>query len=113
MVIKAERKKLSAREVQSILKKLKHKLSDEKIPAQAFWIFGSYAKKTHGLDSDIDVAIIVPSVLTQSLKKKIRSVSLLAKQIHVKLEPHVLSDRDFKNRWLSLPAEIKKSGKPF
>ncbi|MFA5813463.1 MAG: nucleotidyltransferase domain-containing protein [Patescibacteria group bacterium] len=110
MVIKAERKKLKKEEVERIINELKNKLKEEQIPFQQFWLFGSYFKGTADVDSDLDVAIVLPSGLSGASRRKVNDIAWWAKQVHVKLEPHVLSDRDLKNPLLSLPAEIKKHG---
>ena len=72
-------------------------------------LFGSYAKNRPHIDSDIDVAIILPSDSNIN-RDKINQISWWAKQIEIRLETHILSENDFNNRWFSLPAEIKKSG---
>jgi predicted nucleotidyltransferase len=108
-IIKAERKKLTPGEVKSAIAKFRKKLAKEEIPVKMVFLFGSYAKNRAHIDSDIDVAIILPSGLDYD-REKIGEIFWWAKQINVKLEPHILSENDFNNRWFSLPAEIKKSG---
>lgn len=110
MVIKAERKKLKNSEVKKLVGRFKRGLKKNKILFERMYVFGSYAKGRPHADSDIDVAIILPNAFIQSNKKKLGEIIWMAKQINVKLEPHLLSRNDFANRWLSLPAEIKKYG---
>jgi predicted nucleotidyltransferase len=109
MVIKTIRKKLPAAYVKTAIGKLKEKLIAEGLPVEKVILFGSYAKNRPGIDSDIDVAVILDSNINFD-RGKIDRVAWWAKQIDVKLEPHILSENDFGNRWLSLPAEIKKFG---
>ena len=109
MVIKAIRKKLPAAYVETAIGKLKEKLIAEDLPVERVILFGSYAKNNPHIDSDIDVAIVLDSNKNFD-RKKIDRVAWWAKQIDVKLEPHILSENDFGNRWLSLPAQIKKFG---
>jgi predicted nucleotidyltransferase len=108
MVIKTARKKLTDAYVRAAIGKLKEKLATENIPVRQIILFGSYAKNRPHVDSDIDVAVILESDGID--RAKIDKIAWWAKQIEVKLEPHILSENDFANRWLSLPAEIKKSG---
>lgn len=109
MVIKAIRKKLTAAHVRAAIGKLGKKLADEGVPVKQMILFGSYAKNNPHIDSDIDLAVILKS--DKSIDRgKIDNIAWWAKQIDIKLEPHILSEDDFNNRWLSLPAEIKKFG---
>lgn len=110
MVIKAKRKKLNSSEVKKVVGSFKRGLKKTGVSFEHVYIFGSYAKGNPRVDSDIDVAVVLPDKEKQTLKKKLVSIVWLAKQINVKLEPHLLSESDFKNRWMSLPAEIKKHG---
>ena len=110
MVIKTERKKLSSARVRVLARKLKKNLLQEGMPVRELFLFGSYATGRPHLDSDIDVAVIVPSGMTVREQKKAQQITWLTKQTNVKFEPHIFSERDFNNRWLSLPAEIKKHG---
>lgn len=109
MVIKAVRKKLPGAYIKKTIGKFKKKLTDEGLPVEQVVLFGSYAKNRAHIDSDIDVAIILDSSKKFN-RNKINRVAWWAKQIDVKLEPHILSKSDFDNQWLSLPAQIKKFG---
>ena len=109
MVIQIKREKLNIDYVKATIIKLAQKLKDEKIPVRKMILFGSYAKNQPHIDSDIDVAIILPGN-TNIDRDRISQISWWAKQIEIKLETHILSENDFNNRWFSLPAEIKKSG---
>jgi len=109
MVIKAIREKLTAVRVRAAVVEFGKKLAEENIPVKQLVLFGSYAKNNPHVDSDIDVAVILKADSGIN-RGGIDNITWWAKQINVKLEPHVLSEGDFNNRWLSLPAEIKKSG---
>ncbi|MCG2690405.1 nucleotidyltransferase domain-containing protein, partial [Candidatus Parcubacteria bacterium] len=108
MVIKAERKKINNKELKKIISLFKEKLRQEQVPFQKVMLFGSYANGKAHIDSDIDLAVILPSKAPSVLKKKINNITWWAKQINVKLEPHFLSVSDLKNNFFSLPAEINK-----
>ncbi|MDD5750690.1 MAG: nucleotidyltransferase domain-containing protein [Candidatus Pacebacteria bacterium] len=101
---------MNKREVKDAVVLLQEKLKKEAIPVQKMVLFGSYASNKPHIDSDIDVAIVLPADISPSLRKKAGEIFWWAKQINVKLEPHVLSDNDLRNRFFSLSAEIKKHG---
>jgi len=109
MIIKAVRKKLPIAYVKRAIGKLREKLILEGLPVEQVILFGSYAKNRPHIDSDIDVAVILDSGKNFD-REKIDRVAWWAKQIEVKLEPHILSKANFNNHWLSLPAQIKKFG---
>lgn len=111
MVIKAQRKILNGAEIRKLTHAFYTTLLREKIPFEDLFLFGSYAQGRPGKDSDIDVAVVVPSIMSHTGRKKIAELSWIAKQVDVKLEPHVISVRDFNNEWLSFPAQIRKTGK--
>ncbi|UMX48373.1 MAG: nucleotidyltransferase domain-containing protein [Candidatus Nealsonbacteria bacterium DGGOD1a] len=109
MVIKAIREKLTAARIKAVVMEFGKKLAAENIPVKQMILFGSYAKNNPHIDSDIDVAVILKD--DSGIERgEIDKITWWAKQINVKLEPHILSEGDFNNRWLSLPAEIKKTG---
>jgi len=110
MVIKTERKKIDKKEINRVLVLFKNKLKQEGVPFQKIILFGSYAANTAHIDSDIDVAVILPRTIPDVVRQKINNIAWWAKQINVKLEPHILSSNDFENNFFSLPAEIKKHG---
>jgi len=110
MVVKAEQKILTPAEVRGAVRALRRKLETERLPVREVSIFGSYARGKAHRDSDVDVAIVFSSMLSSRAQKKIRHIPWWAKQIHVKLEPHILSARDLLNPWLSLPSEVRKHG---
>ncbi|MBM4177291.1 nucleotidyltransferase domain-containing protein [Candidatus Gribaldobacteria bacterium] len=110
MVIKAKREKLNQKEVKKIVSLFKEKLKQEKIPFEKVMLFGSYASDQAHIDSDIDVAVVLPANVSEFVKKELSNITWWAKQINVKLEAHILSSTDFQNKFFSLPALIKKNG---
>ena len=112
MVIKTTRKKLNKEEINKTITLFRGKLKKEGVAFQKLILFGSYATGNAHIDSDIDVAVVLPFNINNT-REKINDVMWWAKQINVKLEPHILSSSDFENRFFSLPAEIKKSGVVF
>lgn len=110
MVIKAKQAKLSKASLFRILKLFKRRLKEEGIPFAKLLLFGSYARGKPDIDSDIDVAVVISSKVSYRDRNKLNLISWFAKQIHVKLEPHLLSTTDMNNPWLSIPAELRKVG---
>lgn len=110
MVIKIKRQKLSKKDLRQIVANFKRKLIEEQIPARNVFLFGSYATGKQHVDSDIDVAVVLPAKISSAARANARDLYWMAKSVYVRLEPHILSKAEFNNRWLSLPAEIKKTG---
>ena len=110
VIIGAERKIIDQAEIKNILAVFKQKLLAENIPLEELYLFGSYSTGEADRDSDIDVAVVLPSGVAEEVKQKFNDIIIWAKEIHVKLEVHILSLSDFSNRYLSLPFYIKKDG---
>jgi len=110
MVIKTARKKLSKQDVNRMIILLRDKLKQEGVEFQKIILFGSYATGNAHIDSDIDVAVVLPFSISHNAREKVKDIAWWAKQINVKLEPHILSSNDLENRFFSLPSEIKKNG---
>lgn len=111
MALKVSQKKLSKSEIKKIIDELYRALKREQVPITQVVLFGSYAKNTADVDSDIDVALIVNSKKAKTAQGKLREVNWIAKQVNVKLEPHIISTTDMQNPFLSIVAEICKTGK--
>ncbi len=109
MVLQTTQKKLTSPAVRQTLKKFKASLDKERVPFKELILFGSYSKGAAHKDSDIDVAVILPSQFANK-QQTINRIPWLAKQIEVKLEPHILTRRDLNNPYLALISEIKKYG---
>ena len=73
-------------------------------------MFGSYANGEADRDSDIDIAVVLPSNISEEIKDKLGDIWNWAKDIHIKNEVHILSTGDMENRYLSLPFYVKKYG---
>lgn len=110
MALKATRKKLTAPEVMLALRQFKNALQKERVPLRKMILFGSYAKGLAHGDSDIDVAVVLPSGLNLKERRSADNIPWLAKQIQIKLEPHVMTTRDLDNPYLALVKEIKQYG---
>ena len=73
------------------------------------YLFGSYAKKTDGIDSDIDVALIIDNLDDDERFDLQVQLMLMASDFDIRIEPHPISNKDF-NYNNPLVAEIIKTG---
>ncbi len=109
VIVGAERKIISSEEIKKILALFKEKLVAEKVPFASIYLFGSYATGEADRDSDIDIAVVI-SPKAKIDEELVDHWRWLAKEINVKTEVHIIKTEDFDNRYLSLPAYIKKDG---
>ena len=104
----AQKKSLNPEVITSV-KKYSQRLKDEGIQVQKVLIFGSYAKRKHQAESDIDVCI----VSDQFGQDEINELQFLLKQtrgLDERIEPIPVSSRDFKTEATPLITEIKHHG---
>lgn len=73
------------------------------------YLFGSYAKLTNGIDSDIDVALIIENLNDDEKFDLQVQLMLLASNFDMRIEPHPISKKDF-NLGNPFAAEIKRTG---
>ena len=110
MATKKLRSILTGNEVDNILNAFKSGLNSNNIKPKHIILFGSYAKNKAHVDSDIDVAVVVKESDKSLVQSKKRDLMYLASKTHLKLEPHFMTEKDYNNKYLSLPVEIKKYG---
>ena len=70
-------------------------------------LFGSYAKGTYNIDSDIDIAVILKDY--DNLMNIQLELMRLRRKIDIRIEPHPIKESDF-NENNPLANEIKKHG---
>ena len=73
------------------------------------YLFGSYATKKDGIDSDIDLAFIINNLNDERRFDLQVKLMLLASEFDTRIEPHPISDEDF-NDSNPFAAEIMKNG---
>lgn len=95
----------------SIIHKYIYLLKQEGIKVSKVILFGSYAKGTARLDSDIDLAII-SSQFGQDNLKEMMFLRKLALKIDSHIQPLAFSPQDLKDRYSTLTQEILKYGMP-
>ncbi len=95
------------REITDIVKRFAEKVT-EKYECNLVILFGSYAKKTNHIDSDIDIAVILKDY--ENLMNIQLELMRLRREIDSRIEPHPIKESDF-NENTPLVNEIKKYGK--
>ncbi len=84
-------------------------LKSDRLPINAVYIFGSYAKGKQRKDSDIDVAVISPRFKNswQALQYLWRNRPI---SLNMPIEPVGFNPKDFASKYSSLVNEIKTYG---
>lgn len=100
---------MSKAEAKKIVKKYAEKLKAEKYPFSAVYLFGSFAKGKIHKWSDIDVAVLSKK-LKRNWNKNEETLWKLGASVDDRIEPHGFSPEDFKEDWIPMVHEIKKTG---
>ena len=102
------KKRLSKKVIEQA-KAYKKILQTEKLPIQAFYIFGSYAKGTQHKWSDIDICVVSPK-----FKDSWHGLNYLMDRVPAGsswlIEPHGLNPKEFNNKYSTLATEVKEHG---
>lgn len=97
-------------EVIEIIKRYAEALKTKGIYFHKIILFGSYASDTPGRDSDIDIAVVSRDFGKDRFKERVL-LSKIAYYVDVRIEPHPVSLKDFKeDTWQVLLHEIKSKG---
>lgn len=75
----------------------------------AIILFGSYAKGTENIDSDIDIAIVTDDIKTDKFDEEVK-LTLLRRKIDSRIEPHIISLDDYENDETPFVVEVKNTG---
>jgi uncharacterized protein len=97
---------MDKREAESIANKFIAVVS-KKYPVKKAWLFGSYARGTNRVDSDIDIAILVKNNY-EIIDLQI-DLMKMRRQIDMRIEPHPFTEEYFNESYL-LKSEIEKYG---
>ena len=98
---------MDKKEIINIVKKFAKKVN-EKYDCIGIILFGSYAKGSNHIDSDIDIAVILKDY--DNLMNIQLELMRLRRKIDSRIEPHPIKESDF-NENNPLVAQIKKYGK--
>ncbi len=94
--------------IKDLVKKYKSLVSSSGIKVRAVYLYGSYARNTETIDSDIDVAIISDDFSGNRFEDGLRVARLRAK-VDLNIEPVTFRPQDFIEEY-PLAAEIKRHG---
>jgi uncharacterized protein len=97
-------------EILNIARQFRSALIENGISVERLFLFGSYAGKTAGFWSDIDIAVVAPEFGKDRFLEKV----LLAKigiTIDPRIEPYPIGSREFaEEAWRMMIHEIRTSG---
>lgn len=102
------KKSVDNREIMEIVQKYVEKVC-ENYQIEAIILFGSYAKGTQHEDSDIDIAIITDDIKDNVFDEEL-NLMRLRRSIDTRIEPHLISIKDYKNIETPLIQEIIDTG---
>lgn len=100
---------MSRIEAKKIAKKYSDLLKKRNFPFEEVVLFGSAAKGTAGVWSDIDIAIVSKYLETDFIKKEME-LARISVEIDSRIEPHGVTTADFKKNSTPFILEIKKTG---
>ena len=84
------------------------KILKKNMRVKSVYLFGSYAKRTNHVDSDIDVAVVSDDFTGNVMDDRLKLMRL-RRNIDGMIEPHMFSSKEFKKSD-SLVNEIIKTG---
>lgn len=90
-----------------IVKKYAGKLKEHKIPISGVYLFGSFARGEAKKWSDIDVAIFSKRKETDQF---IIETGRIRREVDLRIEPHIFSDKDLRTISTPFVEEILKTG---
>lgn len=101
---------MSGDNIKEIIKDYARVLKRNNFLYSKIYLFGSYAKKKAGKNSDIDVAVVISSGATSWFKKM--KLWRLARQVDTRIEPILLNSSEFiKGNISQMAYEVKRTGK--
>ncbi|MDO8592696.1 MAG: nucleotidyltransferase domain-containing protein [bacterium] len=98
---------MSKNKAKKIVEKYAEKLKENKIPFSGIYLFGSSAKGEAKKWSDIDVAIFSKRKETDQF---IIEVGSIRREVDLRIEPHIFSEKDLKTIATPFVEEILKTG---
>lgn len=98
---------MSKNKAKKIVEKYAKKLKESKIPLSGVYLFGSFAKGEARKWSDIDVAIFSKRKETDDF---IIQLGRIIREVDLRIEPHIFSEKDLKTISTPLVEEILKTG---
>ena len=98
------------KEIKTLIQKFLKCLSQEGIPIQRVFIYGSYAKGEESKDSDIDV-MLISEVFDKNDDQTVGKTWRISKSVDVRIEPYTIGRKRFsKDKFSPLLQIVKKEG---
>ena len=102
-------KKTIDRRIKSKIRLFSQQLTREGIKFNSIILFGSYAKGLEKPESDIDLGVILPGLNADEINESAH-LRLLASRIDWRIEPHIITAHNLKNRSNPFVWEIISTG---
>ena len=84
-------------------------LANKTVPISNAYLFGSTVQNTASDSSDIDVCLVSPKLGFDLIAETVR-LSQMARSVDIRIEPHPMSESDFKEKYNLLAHEVKTKG---
>ena len=101
--------KLLSDSPQNLLKKYRKVLEDQHLTIDKLILFGSFAKNTHHIASDLDVCVVSKEFGKDAFGEMIM-LAKYAATVDSLIEPHPYSPEDLADQWDPQANEIRKYG---
>ncbi|MBI2476300.1 MAG: nucleotidyltransferase domain-containing protein [Candidatus Taylorbacteria bacterium] len=98
---------MSKNGAKEIVEKYADKLKKNRIPLSGLYLFGSFAKGEARKWSDIDVAVFSRRKETDNF---IIELGRLVREVDLRIEPHIFSEKDLKTVSTPFVEEILRTG---
>lgn len=92
---------------------MKKRMKEERIAVSDYYLFGSRAKGNAFPDSDIDVAVVVPTLTKKNYDTLMHKVYILAHGVDARFETHLIAKKDLTNKYMTIPSAVREHGIAF
>lgn len=98
-------------DAKTLIEEVRNSLKESGIDLKGIYLFGSRSKDKQPRDSDYDLAIILKSTVSQSIKDSIRSVIYdIMLKYDIVIDSHIYSEKDIVNPQTPFREIIKSEG---
>lgn len=106
-----EQNNRSIMDTKTLIEEVRNSLKESGVDLKGIYLFGSRSKDKQHRDSDYDLAIILKSAVSQSIKDSIRSVIYdIMLKYDVVIDSHIYSEKDIVNPQTPFREIIKNEG---
>lgn len=100
---------MTKRNIRQIAKKYKLALLGNRIPVNAIYLFGSYAKGSPRPDSDIDLCVVSNTFGKDDFQEMV-IINQIAKRVAPEIEAFPIAEKELKNKTNPFIKEALKTG---